>query len=217
MDTITVTSPNDAGDGPDLLAYFTGKIGFVAEYRDGKTIPENEDVTAINRVRFDSVGQRLGGKCEGTVFTDLTPNLEIHLTGHGTDQEARNVDDALHHPERTFPSVIGKSVPGASLSNPLHRLMDVGERNRNHDASVGICKDVWGPDYAAGGLDCDEYPYKTTREGSYTSTNGNPQAWNGSARPINKEDNSEAGTQLGVFYGTNRVLDNEAFTVSVVP
>jgi hypothetical protein len=50
--------------------------------------------------------------------------------------------------------------------------MDPAQRDRNQRTSVRICKDVWGDDYAGGGLECDEYPFQSTNEGSYTSTGG---------------------------------------------
>lgn len=165
-------------------------------------------------MRFDSAKASLGnGKFLGTVFTDFVPTLVLPLNGAGIDQEARRVDDALHHPERTFPSFLGKYVPGQQ-GHPLHRLMDTTQKDSNHAAAVSICVDVWGIDYATGGLECDEYPFKTTREGAYVSTQGNPGTWNGSARPISARDNGTGGVLLGNFYGSNRLLDNDAFFVT---
>ncbi|MGN9914443.1 hypothetical protein ACTMTJ_43615 [Phytohabitans sp. LJ34] len=50
--------------------------------------------------------------------------------------------------------------------------MDTGRIDQNHRASVNICTAVWGAGYAEGGLQCDEYPFKSTYEGSHTSTVG---------------------------------------------
>ncbi len=216
METMTVTSPKDVGSGPYLTVDFTETVGFVAEYRDGRTIPVAVDTHAINRVRFDSARSALGnGKFHGTVFSDKAPTFDLHLTGHGNDQEARHVDDALHHPERTFPSMVGKNVPGESA--PLHRLMDSTKRNRNHAAAVQICKEIWGDNYAAGGLECDEYPFQSTYEGAAESTGNEPFSWHGSARPIPAADNGAGGTLLANFYGANRILDGDRFYVDVEP
>jgi hypothetical protein len=214
MDVITVTSPDTAGTLPFYVTNFLAGISYFAEYRDGLTEPYGEAV-GLNAVRFDSAGAPIGGKFKGAVFTDNVPALALPLTGAGIDAEARHVDDALHHPERTFPSFVGKNPP-----SHLHRLMDSSKIDSNHRASVRICENVWGPDYAGGGLDCDEYPFKSTKEGSSTSTVDDPVrewAWHGSARPIDSGQNQLAGSLLSAFYGANRVLDDDEFTVTTVP
>ncbi|MDM4723162.1 hypothetical protein QTQ03_27485 [Micromonospora sp. WMMA1363] len=221
MASISATSPNDTGAPPyqtvDLLAQFE----VLVEYRDGRTIPYSEN-SALSSVRFDSARTALGnGKYHGTVFTDYVPTLELSMRA-GSDhlQEARHVRDALQYPERTFPSRIGKSVPGGSADRPLHRLMDSTLRGRNHSASVEICGDVWGTDYTTGGLQCDEYPFQSTYEGSWTSTIGegasDTSLWQGSARPIDGTHNQQGGTHLANFYGANRLLDRDAFLVTVL-
>lgn len=216
METITVTSPDDAGVDPFKIVNFDGWVGEVAEYNNGVTVPYVNSTRAVNKVRFDSAGSALGnGKFKGTVFTDHTPTLELPMTGADIDEEARHVDDALHHAERTFPSRLGKTVPGETT--PLHRLMDSTKREQNHTASVKICKDVWGDNYTAGGQECDEYPFQSTYEGSSTSTSGQPSLWAGSARPINGDHNGKGGTKLANFYGLNRILDNDAFLVKILP
>lgn len=215
MDPITITSPDTAGSGDFLTVALTSRFNVVVEYRNGITTPDEVNALAVSHVRFDSAGSKLGnGKHKGAVFTDHVPTLELPLTGAGIDEEARHVDDAQNNPERTFPSRVGKNVPGKTT--PLHRLMNSTEADANHRGAVGICTNVWGPEYAAGGQECDEYPFKTTYEGSSKSTGGNPSQWNGSARPINGPQNRAAGTKLGVFYGENRILDNDAFYVKVI-
>lgn len=218
MDVVTVTSPNDSGDGPHKIVKFTETVSFVAEYRNGRTHPFHKDVAATNRVRFDSAAQALGsGKHTGTVFTDHMPRFTLRLTGDGSDQESRHVDDALNHTERTFPSTIGKNVPGRSPKDPLERLMDPAKRRANNEAAKKICQDVWGDNYAAGGLQCDEYPFASTYQGAAESTGNQPFSWHGSARPITGADNVTGGSLLGAFYGANRVLDKDRFYVVVNP
>lgn len=214
MDTYTVTSPDTAGSGPFTTATHTTRLNFTVEYRDGRTHPYDEWSTAVAHVRFDSAGSALGnGKHKGTVFTDHVPTLDLPLSDAGIDEEARHVNDAQNHPERTFPSRVGKAVPGKTT--PLHRLMNSSEIDKNHTASVSICRNVWGPEYTSGGQDCDEYPFKSTYEGSWKSTNNQPFQWNGSARPIDAGDNQRGGTKLAGFYGEKRILDNDPFYVRV--
>ncbi|WP_084467546.1 NucA/NucB deoxyribonuclease domain-containing protein [Actinokineospora inagensis] len=214
MDTVTITSPDTAGTGPYKTVPLTETVGFTGEYRDGRTAPFYKDTEAINHVRFDSADSALGnGKYKGTVFTDHVPRFALARTGEGADEEARHVDDTLHHPERTFPAVIGKNAPGENA--PLHRLMDPTKRRANHDAAVRLCTNVWGTNYAAGGMECDEYPFQSTYEGAAESTGNQPGLWNGSARPIPAADNGRGGTLLANFYGANRVLDNDAFFIAL--
>jgi hypothetical protein len=205
MSVITVTSPNGTGAAPYGLVNFAAQVNILAEYRDGNTIPFAE-LIASNSV-------------------DNVPLDTLHLTGDGIDQEARHVDDALHHPERTFPSWVGKNVPG--VSRPLHRLMNQTRIDANHRASVAVCEDVWGVGYASGGLDCDEYPFKSTYEGSKVSTTPTTDNcggvvpitsdWHGSARVIDAAQNQVGGTRLASFYGANRILDCDAFTIGTTP
>ncbi|MEU6262838.1 NucA/NucB deoxyribonuclease domain-containing protein [Saccharopolyspora shandongensis] len=120
-------------------------------------------------------------------------------------------------PERTFPSLLGKNAPGRSVDDPLERLMAPERRRKNHDAAVKICVDVWGKDYAQGGMECDEYPFQSTYQGAAESTGDQPFSWHGSARPIPRADNGTGGTLLANFYGRNRVLDKDRFYVTAVP
>jgi hypothetical protein len=85
--------------------------------------------------------------------------------------------------------------------------MDATKKSANHSASVNVCRDVRGENYTAGGQECDEHPFQSTHEGSSTSTDNEPCKWHGSTWPIN----GRGGTELGGFYGLNRVLDKDAY------
>ncbi|MBY8852455.1 hypothetical protein K7G98_31115, partial [Saccharothrix sp. MB29] len=106
------------------------------------------------------------------------------------------------------------NTPGGSFDNPLHRMAGDGliESNRAHAGRVR--EDVWGVDYEPAKYDCDEYPFASTREGAYTSTNNGTQAWHGSSRPIEGDDNKLSGTWMNSdFYKVHRVLDGDPFVV----
>jgi hypothetical protein len=113
----------------------------------------------------------------------------------------------------------GQSVPGRAGGNePLHRMVDDALATANYNASVAYCKETWGPNYAPGGRQCDEYPFKTTYEGTATSAVDNPGLPpRNSVRPINGSDNGLAGSRLGVFLGAQRLLDRDPFFVAVTP
>ena len=78
--------------------------------------------------------------------------------------------------------------------------MDSTKKAANHNQAVALCKDIWGNDYASGGLECNEYPFQSTYEGVSVSTGGNWVKWQGSAPPIPALENSRGGTALGVFF-----------------
>jgi hypothetical protein len=109
------------------------------------------------------------------------------------------------------------------MTSPLHRLMNKTLQDKNTDLAIAVCKEVWGAGYSSGGLrQCDEYPFKTSYEGAATSTgasdvqpdSGDVYKWAGSSRPIAKDDNEKAGNALGLFYGQNRILDENMGTAS---
>jgi len=86
-------------------------------------------------------------------------------TVRDSDWRAVHIRDAQIYPNRTFPSWPGKTVPGRAGGNePLHRMVDDALATANYNASVAYCKETWGPNYATGGKQCDEYPFKTTYE-----------------------------------------------------
>ncbi len=175
----------------------------------------------------------MAGKYVGTVFPEFTPTFDlvviaaVDATLPLVIESARHIDDALHRPERTFPSFIGKTIPGEYLpalgtsQRPLHRLIDSVANDSNRTAAGRICDDVWGSDGRSPNLNCDEYPFASTYEGAYTSTSSGTllAVWNGSARLINGDDNQTAGRYLNTrFYTVNRILDSDPFFVeSILP
>jgi hypothetical protein len=168
---------------------------------------------AYSRGRFDSaLGTLGGGKHRGAIMPDYVPTAVFDRSRNSPYRmEAVHIDDALHRPVRTFPSFPGKSAPGEG-DRPLHRLMNKTERTANNTASRAICKDVWDDEYADRGLQCDEYPFQSTYEGSFKSTGGDTSKWHGSARVIDGEHNRIGGNHIQEFYNLNRVLDEHLET-----
>jgi hypothetical protein len=208
----TATTPQDTGDGLYMITRALIMMDMTVVSAAPRIQPWSEVGMASSRVRFDSAGAAGGGKFHGAVFSDNVPTVAFdRRTGSNHGEEAVHIDQALHTPQFTFPSFTGKSVPGEG-SRPLHRLMDSGKRDANHAASQAICRSVWGANYTTGGRECDEYPFQSVYEGSSTSTAGNPARWNGSARPISATHNSNGGNHLKLFYGLNRILDENEGT-----
>ncbi|MGK5674693.1 NucA/NucB deoxyribonuclease domain-containing protein [Micromonospora sp. URMC 106] len=217
----SITSPNDTGDGDFKIVRSLIQMNMSIITLAPDVHPWQEAAMANSRVRFDSARAALGsGKYHGAVFSDSVPTVEFSAAPTSDHfEQAIHIEDALVAPRRTFPSLFNKSVPGEG-DRPLHRLMNDTLKNKNHSTSVGICVDVWGAGYPTGGLECDEYPFQSTYEGSATSTGateqnpngGDGNAWHGSARPITGSHNSKGGALLGTFFGQNRVLDENRGT-----
>ncbi|MFE0389074.1 NucA/NucB deoxyribonuclease domain-containing protein [Streptomyces bungoensis] len=158
-----------------------------------------------SNVRYDYAG-KIAGKYKGTVFTEARVELVMSQKDPAVNESALHIYDALHRPERTFPSWPGKSVPGAK--EPLHRQVDQGKIDKNRRKSISECRKVWG-DYAGTGLQCDEYPFASTYEGS---TKGDNRF---SVRLIDGPDNRKGGERLDQMYTLNRILDGDAFHVKI--
>ncbi|MFE7133410.1 NucA/NucB deoxyribonuclease domain-containing protein [Streptomyces sp. NPDC057638] len=158
-----------------------------------------------SRIRFDYAGS-VAGKHKGTVFPDARVELVMSRKDPAVNESALHIYDALERPERTFPSFLGKLIPGEK--DPLHRLIDPKKQDSNRDKSIKMCKEIWG-DYSGTRLQCDEYPFASTHEGSAKGDNKY------SVRLIDKTDNEEGGRMLNSMYTLNRVLDGDPFYLKI--
>ena len=180
-------------------------------------------------IRFDSaayMGNNIGkGAIFGTVDAGGTvtvpkPKLTYDLSPTSDVAEvAQHIYAAQHGIGTIYPAYPGltKTIP-----TTLHRLTDAAKVNKNRNGiSVPLCRAIWGKNYATGyGLtsyghtrECDEYPFASTYEGGTGA--GTPRGLNLSVCPLDADHNGNGGTELGTFYAFNRVLDDEAFDVSV--
>lgn len=138
---------------------------------------------------------------------------------------ASHIKKAFTQPQNTQPVNSSKHVAGQSANEPLHRLQSgINQTNKNrYEANrreaVKVCTAV-DPAYASQGLQCDEYPFASTYEGSaqsiYEPTK--PQS-NFSALAINAAENGAGGNQLAFYYRNNRIIDgsNDEFYVTIIP
>ena len=208
----TATTPQDTGTGTYKISKSLFMMDMNVVTAAPNVTPWSEAGMAASRVRFDSAGDPLGGKFHGAVFSDHVPTAAFdRRAGSNYGEEAAHIDQALHMPSLTFPSFAGKIVPG-EVGRLLHRLMNTAKRDANHAESQAICRSVWGTEYTQGKRQCDEYPFQSVYEGSSTSTQGNSARWHGSVRPITGLHNTNGGNHLKLFYGLNRVLDENAGT-----
>jgi hypothetical protein len=134
------------------------------------------------------------GPSAGCVFPAYTPFLAslAPLTNI-----AKNITKA-----QAGPGHYGR--PGSG--HPLHHITSTAQQRANYNA---VCaRSVVGP--APAGKSCDEYPFKTTKEGGKTLSAANRHtAWVPTA-----EQNSQGG-RITAFYNANRVLNGDPFWVVV--
>lgn len=203
----TLTYTSDENLVPDDGKFVTANIRVELSVTAPGAEPWKDQVRRNADVRFDSAGTG-SMRVRGTIFSDVRSVFSLSLSDDAVKESARHIDDALHHPERTFPSWLGKNIPGETT--PLHREMDTKKQDENNRLAKATCIDVWGS-YEGQVMNCDEYPFKATKEGAAYS-NGNY-----SSRLIDKTDNQIAGNLMLQHFGSDRVHNGEAFYVNIRP
>ncbi len=147
----------------------------------------------------------------GCVFSKAKPILVYSLSDAVDGPTANNIHDAQTNPAATFPQFDGKTVPGQPASkHPLHRLVNSKKTAANHKAAVATCVSVWGPNYADGGNTCDEYPFRSTKEGAAKGDN------RFTARQLPAANSKESQSLVAYFYKIYRVIDGDAFYVDTI-
>lgn len=118
-------------------------------------------------------------------------------------------------------------LPGRLNSGTyLTRLTDQTLINRNGSRACPTDGSLPRPD----GMQCDEYPFRSTHEGAYTA-GGDARSFDGCQMPdpartgptgfsrcfIPASQNMSAGALLGAFYSNERMLDGDPFQVGYLP
>ncbi|MFF5090418.1 DNRLRE domain-containing protein [Streptomyces niveus] len=194
----------------------------------GQFIPtEGEE----GEIRFDSAAYNNWDKV-GSVFPDATPSFRYDKsdTSHagppvaytGVEAVARHIDEARKDPGSTVPVKDGKKLPGGEPLQPLHRITqsagatDAARYDRNRSIVSALCNSAAVPGGPAEGKDCDEYPFASTAEGAARHEyEGEVYRDDFSVRYIDSKENQEAGGRLGAWYHSDRILNWEAFTVTI--
>ncbi|MFD3938143.1 NucA/NucB deoxyribonuclease domain-containing protein [Streptomyces sp. NPDC058611] len=218
-DLLNVYTSTDTGaviaGNPQIVR---GTVHLALEVTAPGALPYIQVSEIQSSVRYDTQGPS-AGKHRGTVFPGARSELKLSLRDPEVNESARHILDAQTLPDRTFPSEAGKTVPGGTT--PLHRLIDKDLQEANRDRAIKTCTDVWG-DYKGSGLDCDEYPFSSSKEGAYAGCKLAGGQLTGclnrySSRLIDSGDNQEAGKRLKTLYFADRILDGDAFHVTIVP
>jgi Deoxyribonuclease NucA/NucB len=212
--TLSFTSPDSSGTGggPDLISYAFTQSVLTA------TIPGAPDSTAsgiANGFRCDAAPYMVSTFAgEGCVFDWVTEAIHYSLSSPTQGHAAFHILEAQSDPGSTTPPVPGKVIPGAPGGQPLHRITEQAWIDNNTNVATATCNQYF-PGYASQGLQCDEYPFKSTLEGAANPGNGY------SVLPITASDNMSAGGSLGNFYNARRILGlsdhHDPFFVQVDP
>ncbi|MGY6658556.1 hypothetical protein ACXIZN_41005 [Amycolatopsis sp. TRM77291] len=163
-------------------------------------------------------------KSSDCVFHGATGWLRFNVNDPAIAESAQLYYDAHQDFGKTYPGGgQGKYVPGnigvpawANRTEPIRRnFYDKLLQTNNYNTSVKFCKDKWGTGYKVrpdGKVnECDEFPFKTTYEGSFTIT---PDMLRTVAvRPVLKEHNQETGARWGLFLAEDHILDGDSVFV----
>ncbi|MFW5420951.1 hypothetical protein J0910_30490 [Nocardiopsis sp. CNT-189] len=211
---LTYTSPHNgsSGTGNRQLADLELSMDIGASHP--QTNSYSEPGLFRTRARFDSAAPS-GQPKHGTVLADTPGLYTLSLDDPAVEQTALHIYDAQNRPERTFPSHLGKTVPGKKPQGqeegrPLHRMENKKKKDKNRRAAGRVCTDVWGDKGDGDLVNCDEYPFASTYEGAST---GDRRSF--SARLIGGDDNKEAGHILLLTYQEQRILDGDPFYVQI--
>lgn len=140
-------------------------------------------------VRCDNA---LPGRGAGCVVPQVAPEIFYELNGPYPELAA-HIRDAQ-----------ASGLPGGTTDRPLHRLTDQSLIDLNRSVS---CPASQPP---PAGQSCDEYPFASSWEGAATGVDGY------STRMIDADQNTQGGVALGTFYADERVIEHDAFLVTVV-
>lgn len=165
----------------------------------------------------------------GCVFPQAAAVLTQKLLGGGVDENSAHIVEAQGRgaPGRFamkagFRAIADDSVRGGSYE--LRRTQFQRMRDANRAASCDRSNSVINlaprasascPNGRAGGCQCDEYPFASTYEGAWSVLADLPVQEvpvTASAKFILGPQNEKAGTDLGLFYHRQRVIDTSTPT-----
>lgn len=222
----TPTLPDIAVGEQVAVGKFTPKLDFTLPGYSQIISSEGEE----GEIRFDSAAYNGWAKL-GSVFPDATPSLRYDKSDTsdlglptpytGVEAVARHIDEARQDPDATYPTKTNKNLPGASPLNPLHRIVPAASASsqarydRNEAIRTRDCNENT-PGAPGAGKDCDEYPFHSSAEGAARfEFEGAEFKDDFSVRYIDSKENQEAGRRLGAWYQSDRILDWEAFTITI--
>ncbi|HEV2373045.1 MAG TPA: CHAP domain-containing protein [Streptosporangiaceae bacterium] len=231
--SFTYTSPNGVGittGGTRNVAFADGTFNFTIVGGCPACLPGTPYSGPTGMLRFDGPGSsimtvQLGATFQPVDSGDTQPvdALQFQYNGsyNGTSyaQAAQHYYVALNFPNSTYPLTGGKRIPTVLTRMSDSVLADLG-RSR---VARPLCRSVWGDDYATRygpNMQCDEFPFAATYQGSPTTATGAPDGTQISVCPISASANGAAGNLEQSFFQQERIFDEVdpfAVTVTNVP
>jgi hypothetical protein len=180
------------------------------------TVPAEDDFVVFAGIRCDTM---FSNRQAGCVFPGEAPN---HLTLSRYFLNAHQFPDVAQH------VLAAQQVGIRGHDIPLHRA-DKGREDANRAAACPPSRGRPRPR----GKTCDEYPFASTMEGAAVGCCGTTFPWlncgirdlptpeelgdpSWSACLIDREENEQAGNDLGEFYADNRIIPGDEFTVEFI-
>jgi hypothetical protein len=160
-----------------------------------KVIPEKLSHPAIRCDRVTYVGSRAG-----CVLTAVQPTFKMSTKDAATKHTAAHVKAA----QKSLKDHWGNHALGGKVLT--RKYWGAGKSTNNPNRKVA-CKGFVKKNSTDS---CDEYPFASTHQGAYYV--GKSRV---SVAHVPSADNSKAGSKLATFFSTYRILDTDAFWVSV--
>jgi len=162
-------------------------------------------------------------RCDSATYVDYNNGCVFHAVEEifyferdsANSQAADHIRDATLNPNITIPPPApgeSKRIPGSIYTgNTIGRIRPGSPQiGANRNKAIATCKIYWGPDYAKGGDECDEFPFATTWEGAASPYN------DFSVSAISGGHNRAGGIAVNRFYGVQRILGGDTFYVVIV-
>ncbi|WP_181970568.1 NucA/NucB deoxyribonuclease domain-containing protein [Kitasatospora xanthocidica] len=168
-------------------------------------------------IRFDHaiyLPQRMGA-----VFSRVIPVMRYSRTDPRVKGVAEHIYTAFTNPNSTLPARTDngtKTIPGnfkATTPSLITRLYPQDNpiaqqayRDNRAEVSRACAPLPHKPDE-----ECDEFPFASTWEGAGRGDG------NFSVQYVDGTQNGNAGTDLGIWYGSERIIHNDKFAVEILP
>ncbi|MEV0675929.1 hypothetical protein AB0I60_05325 [Actinosynnema sp. NPDC050436] len=151
------------------------------------------------------------------VFHEASGIFQLSLSDTTTTESVQFLKDAFDNITSTKPGTPGTFVPGKyGTAHPLSRLYyDGPAREANRAKSIATCVAAYGQNYTVRPdgrtNDCDEFPFATTHQGSYTATGNRSYA----VRPLLSAHNAKVGSLLSNFVAADHILEEDTYHVLI--
>jgi hypothetical protein len=161
-----------------------------------------------------NTGYVRGSDC---VFHEASGIFQLLLSDTTSSESVAFLKDAMDDITLTKPGTPGTFVPGKyGTAHPLSRLYyDSALRTANRNKSIATCEQHWGATYTqrtdGQTNDCDEYPFATTHQGSYSASGTRSYA----VRPLLNVHNSKVGNYLSQFTAGDHILEEDTYYVLI--